>query len=52
MKALGTVTYQGRETAIDTALTHLRRVRADPAEFVRPADYKGLPLDFSRLGLR
>ena len=44
MRAVGTVSFQGKETPIDTSLTDLRRVKADPASFIRPSDYFGVPL--------
>ncbi len=52
MKAKGQVAFQGREIPVETGLLNLRRIKADPAAFVRPSDYKGLPLDISKLGLR
>lgn len=51
MKAVGRALFNGRETVVETGLLNLRRLKADPAAFVRPADYKGLPLDLSKLGL-
>lgn len=51
MKAAGKALFNGRETAVETGLINLRRLKADPAAFVRPPDYKGLPLDLSKLGL-
>lgn len=52
MKAVGTVRFSGRDTRIETGLSSLRRINADPAAFTPPSDYKGMPLDFSKFGLR
>lgn len=51
MKAVGKAQFNGRDTVVDTGLLNLRRMKADPAAFVRPPDYKGLPLDLAKLGL-
>jgi hypothetical protein len=51
IKAVGHVVFNGREMAVETGLTHLRRIKADPAAFVRPADYHGIPLDLAKLGI-
>ncbi|HIJ62890.1 MAG TPA: hypothetical protein HPQ04_09385 [Rhodospirillaceae bacterium] len=51
MKAKGKAQFNGRDTVVDTGLLNLRRLKADPAAFVRPPDYKGLPLDLAKLGL-
>jgi hypothetical protein len=51
MKLAGRVTFSGREIPIETGLSHVLRVKADGAAFVLPGDYKGLPLDFTKLGL-
>lgn len=51
MRISGMVRFQGRETSIETSLSHLRRGKADPADFVRPADFTGMPLNLSALGL-
>ncbi|HVI51391.1 MAG TPA: hypothetical protein VM661_09300 [Candidatus Sulfotelmatobacter sp.] len=51
MKAMGTVQFQGKETSLETSLSHLQRTKADPSVFVRPSDYKGMPLDLSSFGL-
>lgn len=55
MKALGTVTFNGKETPVETGLRNLRRGHIDPMQFELPADYKGLPLqglnlNFDKLG--
>lgn len=52
MKADGWTTYRGRRTKVETALAQVRRIKADPSAFVRPSDYKGLPLDPAKLGLK
>lgn len=52
MKAAGTLNFQGRETKIEIGLLNLQRVAADPSAFVLPSDYKGLPLDFTKLGIK
>ncbi len=51
MKAAGRLTFNGRDTPVETGLLNLRRIKADPGAFVRPKDYAGLPLDLSKLGL-
>ncbi len=51
MKLVGKVTFGGRQIPIETGLSNLLRVKADAAAFVLPGDYKGLPLDFAKLGL-
>lgn len=51
LKASGTVRFQGKDTSLETSLSHLQRIKSDPQAFVRPADYKGLPIDLSKLGL-
>ena len=45
IKAVGVVTYQGKETPGELVLSNLRRVKADPSVFVRPQDYFGIPLN-------
>jgi len=52
MKAAGTLNFQGRETKVETGLLNLQRITADPTAFVLPSDYKGLPLDFTKLGIK
>ncbi|PKU26533.1 hypothetical protein CWS72_01435 [Telmatospirillum siberiense] len=51
MKLVGKVAFNGRQIPVETALSNVLRVKADNAAFVLPADYKGLPLDFAKLGL-
>lgn len=51
MKLTGQVTFGGRQMPVQMELANLQRIKADPAAFVLPADYKGLPLDFSKLGV-
>lgn len=51
MKLVGKVTFGGRQTPVETGLSNLLRVKADGTAFALPSDYKGLPLDFSKLGL-
>jgi len=51
MKASGTVRFQGKDTAIETSLAHLQRIRSDSSAFVKPSDYKGMPLNLSSFGL-
>jgi hypothetical protein len=51
MKASGHVTFDGRDTPFDMALMNLRRIKSDPTAFVLPADYKGVPLDLSKMGM-
>ena len=45
VKAAGVVTYNGKPTQGELVLTNIRRVKADPAQFVRPQDYLGIPLN-------
>ena len=52
MKVSGQVTFIGRPIKVETGLLNLRRIKADPAAFVVPADYIGVPLDFSKLGIK
>jgi hypothetical protein len=52
MKVSGQATFIGRQITVETGLLNLRRVKADPAAFVLPADYVGVPLDFSKLGIK
>ncbi|MDR3440059.1 hypothetical protein [Telmatospirillum sp.] len=51
MKLAGRVKFGGQESQIESGLSHVLRVKADPSAFVLPSDYKGLPLDFSKLSL-
>jgi len=51
MKLVGKVSFGGRQVPIETGLSNLLRVKADGAAFVLPGDYKGLPLDFAKMGL-
>lgn len=51
MKLAGKVIFSGRQIPIETGLSNLLRVKADAAAFVLPSDYKGVPLDFAKLGL-
>jgi len=48
IKAAGTVTYDGTPTAGELALTNVRRVKADPSQFVRPEGYFGIPLKMGK----
>ena len=48
IKAVGVVTYQGSPTPGELILSNLRRVKADPVLFVRPADYFGIPLKMGK----
>lgn len=48
VKAAGTVTYNGTPTAGELSLSNVRRVKADPSQFVRPADYFGIPLKMGK----
>ena len=52
MKAKGRVVFRGREMPVETGLSNLRRTKADPAAFIRPPNYSGVPLDITKLGLR
>ena len=52
MRLAGKVVFSGRETSVETGLLNMRRLKADPAAFLVPSDYSGLPIDFSKLGLR
>jgi hypothetical protein len=49
MKLVGRVSFAGQENKVETGLSHVLRVKADPAAFELPADYSGLPLDFSKI---
>ncbi|MTJ81889.1 MAG: hypothetical protein F8N37_12855 [Telmatospirillum sp.] len=51
MKLSGTVTFNGKDSKVETGLSHLLRVKAAPAAFRLPADYTGLPRDFSKITL-
>jgi hypothetical protein len=48
LRAKGRMTYNGQPTEGELALTNVRRVKADPNLFVRPADYLGIPLKFGK----
>lgn len=52
MKMAGQATFSGRSMPVQMELRNLQRIKSDPAAFVLPADYKGIPLDFSKLGVR
>ena len=45
VKAVGTVTYNGSPTKGELVLSNIQRVKADPALFVRPEGYFGIPLN-------
>lgn len=45
VKAAGTVTYNGSPTAGELVLSNIRRAKVDPALFVRPEGYFGIPLN-------
>ena len=51
MRANGSVRFQGKETNLETSLSHLQRIKSDPSAFVRPSDYTGMPLNLSSFGL-
>jgi hypothetical protein len=48
LKALGTIAYNGTPTKGEFLLWNVRRVKADPARFVKPQGYMGLPLNFGQ----
>ena len=48
--AIGKQPRRATDILRSAGLTPFRQI-LDPAAFVRPADYKGLPLDLSKLGL-
>lgn len=48
VKAAGTVTYNGSPTAGELVLSNVRRVKADPSQFVRPEGYFGIPLKMGK----
>ena len=50
MRAAGTVRIRGRERAISTQLTHLRRTTVDADAFELPLGYHGIPVSPSLLG--
>jgi len=47
-KAVGTVIYNGSPTAGELVLANVRRVKADPNQFVRPEGYFGIPLKMGK----
>jgi len=51
MKAKGSVRFNGKDTAVETGLAHLQRIKSDPQAFTRPADYMGMPINLKALGL-
>jgi len=48
VKAVGKVTYMGQPTVGEITLSNLRRARSDPALFVRPEGYFGIPLSLGK----
>ena len=48
VKATGTVTYDGTPTPGELVLSNVRRVKADPGQFVRPEGYFGIPLKLGK----
>lgn len=52
MRATGTARFQGREMPVEIGLRNLQRITSDPSAFVLPADYVGMPLNLSKLGLQ
>lgn len=51
MKLSGEATYSGKVTPVEMELSHLARGPVNPTLFALPTDYKGLPLDFSKLNI-
>lgn len=52
MKLIGEATYSGKTTPVEMGLSHLARGPVNQSAFALPTDYKGLPLDFSKLNIR
>lgn len=48
LKAAGRVTYNGEPTDGELVLSNLRRAKSDPAQFVRPEGFLGIPLKMGK----